>query len=187
MRPPEPPSTPTHTPAPTPAPAPLHAPDPTDADAARRNFLNRSYPTMKKHNPHTPIMIREASGIEPTVFARYGASEAPPLPSPPAPCELTRRTQTLARRRSCRSRASTTSPSSSPSPSLCSPRYRCAGVEGKREDQQDERTTLKIRTCPTRGAGAVPVYIDECTCSSTHPLLAVSPLNSAFTLFFWIV
>jgi NADH dehydrogenase (ubiquinone) 1 alpha subcomplex subunit 2 len=30
---------------------------------------------MKKHNPHTPIMIREASGIEPTVYARFGASE----------------------------------------------------------------------------------------------------------------
>jgi NADH dehydrogenase (ubiquinone) 1 alpha subcomplex subunit 2 len=38
-----------------------------------RNFLNRSYPTMKKHNPYTPIMIREASGIEPRVYARFGA------------------------------------------------------------------------------------------------------------------
>jgi hypothetical protein len=37
----------------------------------RRNFLQRSYPTMKKHNPHTPILIREASGFEPTLFARY--------------------------------------------------------------------------------------------------------------------
>ena len=26
---------------------------------------------MKKHNPHTPILIREASGFEPTLFARY--------------------------------------------------------------------------------------------------------------------
>ena len=34
----------------------------------------RSYPTMKKNNPHTPIMIREASGTEPRVFARYGTS-----------------------------------------------------------------------------------------------------------------
>ena len=39
-----------------------------------RNFLQRSYPTMKKHNPHTPILIREASGIEPTLYARYSAS-----------------------------------------------------------------------------------------------------------------
>jgi hypothetical protein len=41
-----------------------------------RNFLLRSYPTMKKHNPHTPIMIREASGTEPTVYARFGASHS---------------------------------------------------------------------------------------------------------------
>lgn len=39
-----------------------------------RNFLTRTYPTMKKHNPHTPIMLREASGIEPKVYARYGMS-----------------------------------------------------------------------------------------------------------------
>ena len=26
---------------------------------------------MKKHNPYTPILIREASGTEPKVFARY--------------------------------------------------------------------------------------------------------------------
>ncbi|OKP13571.1 NADH-ubiquinone oxidoreductase 10.5 kDa subunit [Penicillium subrubescens] len=26
---------------------------------------------MKKHNPHTPILMREASGTEPRVFARY--------------------------------------------------------------------------------------------------------------------
>ena len=27
---------------------------------------------MKKNNPHTPIMLREALGYEPRVFARYG-------------------------------------------------------------------------------------------------------------------
>ena len=27
---------------------------------------------MKKHNPTTPIMMREALDIEPRVFARYG-------------------------------------------------------------------------------------------------------------------
>ncbi|KAJ4319662.1 hypothetical protein N0V94_003805 [Neodidymelliopsis sp. IMI 364377] len=43
----------------------------SEHSAATRNFLQRSYPTMKKHNPHTPILIREASGIEPTLYARY--------------------------------------------------------------------------------------------------------------------
>ena len=36
-----------------------------------RSFLTRAYPTMKHHNPHTPIMIREALNIQPRVFARY--------------------------------------------------------------------------------------------------------------------
>jgi Mitochondrial ribosomal protein L51 / S25 / CI-B8 domain len=31
---------------------------------------------MKKNNPYVPILIREASGTEPRVFARYGASLA---------------------------------------------------------------------------------------------------------------
>jgi hypothetical protein len=36
-----------------------------------RSFLTRAYPTMKHHNPYIPIMIREAMGIEPRVYARY--------------------------------------------------------------------------------------------------------------------
>ncbi|KAF2155703.1 NADH dehydrogenase, alpha subcomplex, subunit 2 [Myriangium duriaei CBS 260.36] len=39
---------------------------------AVRSFLVRAYPTMKKNNPSTPILIREAQGIEPRVWARYG-------------------------------------------------------------------------------------------------------------------
>jgi NADH dehydrogenase (ubiquinone) 1 alpha subcomplex subunit 2 len=27
---------------------------------------------MKKHNPETPILIREAAGVAPKVWARYG-------------------------------------------------------------------------------------------------------------------
>lgn len=46
------------------------------AYCAYRTFLQRSYPTMKKHNPHTPILIREASGFEPTLFARYSACDS---------------------------------------------------------------------------------------------------------------
>ncbi|KXL47395.1 hypothetical protein M433DRAFT_59301 [Acidomyces richmondensis BFW] len=38
---------------------------------AVRSFLTRAYPTMKHHNPHIPILIREASGVEPRVYARY--------------------------------------------------------------------------------------------------------------------
>ncbi|MCJ1476062.1 hypothetical protein MMC13_004727 [Lambiella insularis] len=43
----------------------------SEHSAATRSFLTRAYPTMKKNNPHTPIMLREALGIEPKVYARY--------------------------------------------------------------------------------------------------------------------
>ncbi|KAK1839934.1 nadh-ubiquinone oxidoreductase 105 kda subunit, partial [Colletotrichum chrysophilum] len=39
--------------------------------AATRSFLARTYPTMKKHNPQTPILIREAAGTLPKIYARY--------------------------------------------------------------------------------------------------------------------
>ncbi|KAA8569260.1 hypothetical protein EYC84_000923 [Monilinia fructicola] len=38
---------------------------------ATRSFLARTYPTMKKHNPNTPILLREAAGTQPKVYARY--------------------------------------------------------------------------------------------------------------------
>jgi hypothetical protein len=38
---------------------------------SNRSFLTRAYPTMKHHNPHTPIMVREALNTQPRVFARY--------------------------------------------------------------------------------------------------------------------
>ncbi|KAF8472607.1 NADH-ubiquinone oxidoreductase 105 kDa subunit [Kalaharituber pfeilii] len=43
----------------------------SETSGTLRSFLSKSYPVMKKHNPYTPIMIREAFGIEPKVFARY--------------------------------------------------------------------------------------------------------------------
>jgi hypothetical protein len=47
------------------------------ADGWNRSFLARAYPTMKKNNPHTPIMLREAAGTQPRVYARYGQSSIP--------------------------------------------------------------------------------------------------------------
>ncbi|KAL6152926.1 hypothetical protein ACJBU6_08094 [Exserohilum turcicum] len=50
------------------------------ADVAARSFLTRSYPAMKKANPSIPIMIREASGTEPTVYARFDFGKEKKLP-----------------------------------------------------------------------------------------------------------
>jgi len=49
----------------------------TDYPFHDRQFLVKSYPVMKKHNPDTPILIREAAGIEPRVFARFGEQPHP--------------------------------------------------------------------------------------------------------------
>ncbi|KAK3191167.1 hypothetical protein K4F52_002753 [Lecanicillium sp. MT-2017a] len=43
----------------------------SEVSAPVRSFLVRAYPTMKKNNPHTPIMMREAAGTLPKVYARY--------------------------------------------------------------------------------------------------------------------
>ncbi|EOO01630.1 putative nadh-ubiquinone oxidoreductase kda subunit protein [Phaeoacremonium minimum UCRPA7] len=43
----------------------------SEQSAATRSFLTRTYPTMKKHNPSIPIMLREAAGTSPKVYARY--------------------------------------------------------------------------------------------------------------------
>ncbi|TWU75194.1 hypothetical protein ED733_004825 [Metarhizium rileyi] len=42
-----------------------------NTDEMARSFLTRAYPTMKKNNPQTPILIREAQGTLPKVYARY--------------------------------------------------------------------------------------------------------------------
>ncbi|KAE8342355.1 hypothetical protein BDV24DRAFT_130748 [Aspergillus arachidicola] len=53
----------------------------SEHSAPTRSFLQRAYPTMKKHNPHVPILIREASGTQPKVYARYafGKEKLEPL------------------------------------------------------------------------------------------------------------
>ncbi|KAI9737961.1 MAG: hypothetical protein M1834_009331 [Cirrosporium novae-zelandiae] len=47
----------------------------SEPSAATRSFLTRVYPIMKKNNPYTPIMLREAVDTPPTVYARYGLSD----------------------------------------------------------------------------------------------------------------
>ncbi|KAK7419484.1 hypothetical protein QQZ08_007686 [Neonectria magnoliae] len=43
----------------------------SEQSAAVRSFLTRTYPTMKRSNPNIPILIREAAGTQPKVYARY--------------------------------------------------------------------------------------------------------------------
>ncbi|KAF4964646.1 hypothetical protein FSARC_7442 [Fusarium sarcochroum] len=46
----------------------------SEQSAALRSFITRAYPTMKRNNPNTPILIREAAGTQPKVYARYEAA-----------------------------------------------------------------------------------------------------------------
>ncbi|XP_059300507.1 NADH dehydrogenase [ubiquinone] 1 alpha subcomplex subunit 2 [Lycium ferocissimum] len=39
--------------------------------AATRSFIEKNYRDLKTHNPKLPILIREATSIEPQLWARY--------------------------------------------------------------------------------------------------------------------
>jgi len=41
------------------------------ASAGTRQFILSKYPTIKKHNPDLPVLIREATGTPARVFARF--------------------------------------------------------------------------------------------------------------------
>lgn len=40
--------------------------------ALLREFVNKHYVQIKQANPKTPILIRECSGVQPRLWARYG-------------------------------------------------------------------------------------------------------------------
>lgn len=35
-----------------------------------KTFVNKTYPAIKAQNPHLPVLIREAQGVQPTVVLR---------------------------------------------------------------------------------------------------------------------
>lgn len=45
---------------------------PAAPPSLRREFIEKHYVTLKKANPNFPILIRECSGIQPKLWARYG-------------------------------------------------------------------------------------------------------------------
>ncbi|CAJ0940021.1 unnamed protein product, partial [Mesorhabditis belari] len=49
----------------------IHLCQKSAASQGVRNFIEKEYVSLKKANPEFPILIREASGIVPRVFARY--------------------------------------------------------------------------------------------------------------------
>ncbi|XP_029956918.1 NADH dehydrogenase [ubiquinone] 1 alpha subcomplex subunit 2 [Salarias fasciatus] len=41
------------------------------ASSGTRNFIEQNYVTLKKSNPDFPILIRECSGVQARIWARY--------------------------------------------------------------------------------------------------------------------
>ncbi|MQL71017.1 hypothetical protein Taro_003337 [Colocasia esculenta] len=51
------------------------------ASASTREFVQRNYKELKTLNPRFPFLIRECSGVEPQIWARYGI-----IPTGEIPC-----------------------------------------------------------------------------------------------------
>ncbi|KAJ1727603.1 hypothetical protein LPJ61_004485 [Coemansia biformis] len=49
----------------------IHFSQNSPASQGLRDFIVKSYPDLKKANPGLPILIREASGIESRIIARF--------------------------------------------------------------------------------------------------------------------
>lgn len=58
-----------------------------------RNFLLKSYKNLKAASPATPILIREAGGVQGGLVARYGAPRASPTRASLSDEAHTKRTQ----------------------------------------------------------------------------------------------
>jgi len=43
----------------------------SEASAGLRSFVLNRYAELKGANPKTPILVRECSGVEPMLYARY--------------------------------------------------------------------------------------------------------------------
>ncbi|XP_066572875.1 NADH dehydrogenase [ubiquinone] 1 alpha subcomplex subunit 2 [Amia ocellicauda] len=49
----------------------LHLCQTSAASQGVRDFIEKHYVTLKKANPEFPILIRECSGVQPKLWARY--------------------------------------------------------------------------------------------------------------------
>ncbi|CAH3026151.1 unnamed protein product [Porites evermanni] len=50
----------------------IHLCQKSQSSQGTRDFLEKYYIGLKKDNPKLPILVRECSGIQPKMYARYG-------------------------------------------------------------------------------------------------------------------
>jgi hypothetical protein len=70
--------------APVRFPLPIGISSRGDMVFARREFVKKNYADIKSRNPALPFLIRECSGVQPQLWARYGTRPSP-FPSLPPP------------------------------------------------------------------------------------------------------
>ncbi|KAM7352173.1 NADH dehydrogenase (ubiquinone) B8 subunit [Cochliomyia hominivorax] len=51
-----------------------------EASQGAREYVERFYPALKRDNPELPILIRECSGIQPRLWARYALGKETSVP-----------------------------------------------------------------------------------------------------------
>ncbi|KAH8251155.1 hypothetical protein KR032_000266 [Drosophila birchii] len=50
------------------------------ASKGAREYVQKFYPNLKKQNPDLPILVRECSGVQPRLYARYDNGKEVSLP-----------------------------------------------------------------------------------------------------------
>ncbi|KAK9767800.1 hypothetical protein K7432_002081 [Basidiobolus ranarum] len=74
----------------------IHFCQTSPASNGLREYVAKSYPSLKEANPKLPILIREANGSEARIFARYGLGEEKKLSVNNLPSgEIEKQLQTL--------------------------------------------------------------------------------------------
>uniref|UniRef100_A0A7R9DJ27 NADH dehydrogenase [ubiquinone] 1 alpha subcomplex subunit 2 n=1 Tax=Timema poppense TaxID=170557 RepID=A0A7R9DJ27_TIMPO len=58
----------------------IHLCQKSDASKGVRDFIEQYYVNLKKSNPKFPILIRECSGVQPRVYARYELGKESSVP-----------------------------------------------------------------------------------------------------------
>ncbi|XP_014096533.1 NADH dehydrogenase [ubiquinone] 1 alpha subcomplex subunit 2 isoform X1 [Bactrocera oleae] len=69
-----------------------------EASKGVREYVEKFYPNLKKNNPELPILIRECSGVQPRLWARYvlGKETSVPLTNQSAP-EIQKQVEAVAK------------------------------------------------------------------------------------------
>ncbi|XP_051959697.1 NADH dehydrogenase [ubiquinone] 1 alpha subcomplex subunit 2 [Xyrauchen texanus] len=58
----------------------LHLCQTSASSQGARDFIKQHYVTLKKANPEFPVLIRECSGVQPKLWARYGFGKEHSVP-----------------------------------------------------------------------------------------------------------